>query len=88
MMFMKGYTEHGFDGQVYHLHVRYYGDWNELYFRDYLMLHEETAREYAVLKHELSAKLEHDREAYAGGKTEFIRRINDKGRKEFGSRYA
>ena len=26
MMFMKGYTPHGFEGQAYHLHVRYPGD--------------------------------------------------------------
>lgn len=35
MMFVKGYTTKGFSGQVYHIHVRYPGDWDELYFRDY-----------------------------------------------------
>jgi len=37
MMFMKGYTSEGFQGQEYHVHVRYSGDWDELYFRDYLV---------------------------------------------------
>jgi len=32
MMFMKGYTTQGFEEQVYHVHVRYSGDWDELYF--------------------------------------------------------
>jgi GrpB-like predicted nucleotidyltransferase (UPF0157 family) len=42
MMFMKGYTSKGFEGQVFHVHVRYRGDWDELYFRDYLINHPET----------------------------------------------
>ncbi len=37
MMFTKGYTEKGFAGQAYHVHIRYSGDWDELYFRDYLI---------------------------------------------------
>jgi GrpB-like predicted nucleotidyltransferase (UPF0157 family) len=46
----KGYTKYGFDEKVYHLHIRYAGDWNELYFRDYLIEHPEIAKEYAELK--------------------------------------
>ena len=34
--FNKGYTENGFAEKVFHLHLRYYGDHDELYFRDYL----------------------------------------------------
>ncbi|TWH51889.1 GrpB family protein [Sporomusa sp. KB1] len=36
LVFNKGYTTDGFAEKVYHLHVRYLGDWDELYFRDYL----------------------------------------------------
>ncbi|MDD4033570.1 MAG: GrpB family protein, partial [Bacteroidales bacterium] len=39
MMFVKGYTPEGFRGQSYHLHVRYRGDWDEPYFRNYLSAH-------------------------------------------------
>lgn len=46
----KGYTPEGFAEKVFHLHIRPYGDWNELYFRDYLNDHKETAEEYAELK--------------------------------------
>ena len=46
MVFNKGYTKEGFAEKVYHLHVRYYDNWNELYFRDYLMEHKEVANEY------------------------------------------
>ncbi len=34
--FNYGYTENGFAKKVYHLHLRYAGDNDELYFRDYL----------------------------------------------------
>ncbi|MFQ7236844.1 MAG: GrpB family protein, partial [Enterococcus hulanensis] len=46
----KGYTPAGFAEQVYHLHVRALGDWDELYFRDYLQKYPEAARQYEELK--------------------------------------
>jgi GrpB-like predicted nucleotidyltransferase (UPF0157 family) len=82
MMFMKGYTPQGFKGQAFHLHVRYSGDWDELYFRDYLLIHPEIAQEYGRLKLGLLEKFEHDRDAYTVGKTEFIRRITALARTE------
>ena len=75
MMFMKGYTPQGFKGQVFHVHVRFKGDWDELYFRDYLVLHPEIAAEYGQLKSELQKKYEHDRDAYTYAKTDFITRV-------------
>ena len=48
LMFMKGYTPQGFRGQAVHLHVRFPGDWDELYFRDYLRSHPETAKTYST----------------------------------------
>lgn len=82
MMFMKGYTINGFDGQTYHVHVRYSGDWDELYFRDYLILHPEVAIEYGNLKLKLKEEFEYDREAYTSGKSEFITKVTEKARKE------
>ena len=87
MMFMKGYTPEGFQGQAFHLHVRYAGDWNELYFRDYLRKHPDTAETYGKLKTELQKKHEHDRDAYTDAKTEFIEEITKRARVEFGGRY-
>ena len=87
MMFMKGYTENGFKGQAYHLHVRYFGDWDELYFRDYLMLHKNTAREYGKLKQELKEKYEHDRESYTECKTDFIKKTTALARNDFDGKY-
>ncbi len=48
LTFVKGYTEQGFKGQVYHVHVRYQGDWDEIRFRDYLIKNKEIAKEYKL----------------------------------------
>lgn len=70
--FNKGYTGEGFAERVFHLHLRYRGDNNELYFRDYLKDNPGVAREYEALKLSLWKKYEHDRDAYTHGKNEFI----------------
>ncbi len=82
MMFIKGYTEQGFKGQAFHVHVRYGGDWDELYFRDYLLAHPETAVEYARLKQELKERYECDRDGYTEAKTDFIKRVTALARAE------
>ena len=87
LMFMKGYTPRGFEGQAYHVHVRYSGDWDELYFRDYLIHHPDTAQKYVNMKRELKKQFEHDREAYTLGKSEFIKAVTQHARKEFGNKY-
>jgi len=75
MMFMKGYTPTGFKGQVFHVHIRFSGDWDELYFRDYLLKYPEIAEEYGKLKIELQKKYKHDRDGYTDAKTAFIKGI-------------
>lgn len=87
MMFMKGYTLNGFEEKVFHLHVRYLGDWNELYFRDYLIQHPQVAKQYGQLKLELKDKFQHDRDAYTEAKTNFIKKHTDLARKEFPNKY-
>ena len=87
MMFMKGYSMNGFDEKVFHLHVRYFGDWDELYFRDYLMQHPKVSKQYGQLKLELKDRFEHDRDAYTEAKTDFIRKYTDLARKEFPNKY-
>ena len=82
MVFNKGYTKEGFAEKVYHLHVRYFDNWNELYFRDYLMEHDEVAKEYGELKLELIEKYEHDRDGYTNAKTDFILKYTEKAKKE------
>ncbi|MBU5362109.1 GrpB family protein [Enterococcus raffinosus] len=83
----KGYTPAGFAEKVYHLHVRAIGDWDELYFRDYLRKYPEVARQYEELKLALKEKYEHNRDAYTDEKSEFVQKYSQKAREEFGSRY-
>ena len=42
----QGYTKDGFADKVYHIHLRYAGDNDELYFRDYLNEHPDVAELY------------------------------------------
>ncbi len=87
MMFMKGYTPQGFKGQVFHIHIRYSGDWGELYFRDYLLAHKDIADEYGKLKLELKKKYEHDRDGYTNAKSDFIKKYTELAREEFKNKY-
>lgn len=72
MSFNRGYTEKGFAEKVYHLHLRYEGDNDELYFRDYLINHLDVAKEYEKLKLDLWKKYEHNRGGYTNAKAEFV----------------
>ena len=87
MSFNKGYTPNGFAKKVFHLHVIFLGDWDELYFRDYLMIHKGVAKKYGELKQQLQKKYKHDRDGYTETKTDFIRKWTKKARKDFGNRY-
>jgi len=82
IMIIKGYTDTGFADKVYHIHVRYPGDWDELHFRDYLIAHPEAAAEYAVLKRSLFEDYEHDRDGYTAAKGEFIKEITKKAKEK------
>lgn len=46
----QGYTRYGFADKVYHIHLRFFGDNDELYFRDYLNEFPKVAKEYERLK--------------------------------------
>ncbi len=73
MMYVKGYTIHGFEGQTIHIHVRYLDDWDELWFCEYLRTDKEAARAYERLKTDLASRYRNDREGYTNAKTGFIR---------------
>ena len=83
----KGYTKEGFADKVYHIHLRYTGDNDELYFRDYLNEHPHIAEEYEALKLELWKRYEHNRDAYTEAKTDFIRKWTTEARIVYGKRY-
>ena len=85
--FNKGYTEEGFAERVFHLHLRYVGDNDELYFRDYLIEHTDVAVEYEKMKLKLRKKYEFNRDDYTNSKTDFIRKYTEKAKVEYGDRY-
>lgn len=83
----KGYTENGFAEQVYHLHIRYMGDNDELYFRDYLLTHPGIAREYNNLKLGIWKEYEHNRDGYTNAKTDFVAKYTALAKLEFDAKY-
>ena len=82
LTFIKGYTACGFAERVFHIHVRYAGDWDEPYFRDYLIAHPAIAAEYADLKQTLKSQFRYDRDGYTEAKGAFVRRITALAREE------
>lgn len=85
--FNKGYTTQGFAEKVLHLHLRYAGDNDELYFRDYLCENPETAKEYEQLKLRLWKEYAHNRDAYTNAKTAFVSEYTQEAKARYGNRY-
>lgn len=85
--FCYGYTEKGYAEKVFHLHLRYEKDNDELYFRDYMNENELLAKEYEKLKLSLWKKYEHDRDAYTSAKGSFVAEQTSDAKKKYGNRY-
>lgn len=85
--FNKGYTVYGFSKKVFHLHLRYYKDNDELYFRDYLIEHLDIAKEYEKLKLSLKNKFKHDRDEYTNAKTDFTSKYTNIAKELYKDRY-
>ena len=87
LSFNKGYTVKGFAKKVFHLHLRYVGDNDELYFRDYLQTHDAVAQEYEQLKKSLWQLYPNDRDTYTEHKTGFVKCYTAKAKEMFARRY-
>jgi GrpB-like predicted nucleotidyltransferase (UPF0157 family) len=85
--FNKGYTINGYADKVFHLHIKKYGDCDELYFRDYLNDNYAIAKEYEKLKLELFNKYKPNRDLYTDGKKEFVDRVVALAKKEYAGKY-
>lgn len=85
--FNRGYTKNGFAEKVFHVHLRYIGDNDELYFRDYLNEHPQIAKEYEAMKLQLWKQFEHNRDAYTDAKTEFVKKWTSEAKKIYAGRY-
>lgn len=84
LSFNKGYTENGFVDKVFHLHLRYAGDNDELYFRDFLNDNLQIAKEYEKLKLGLWRKYKYDRNAYTDAKRDFVMEYTQKAKLLYG----
>lgn len=80
MSFNRGYTKDGFAKKVFHLHLRYIGDNDEIYFCEYLNDNPTIAKQYERLKLALWKKYEHNRDAYTEAKGEFVRKYTEIGK--------
>lgn len=87
MSFNKGYTENGFAEKVFHLHLRYLGDNDELYFRDYMSDNPIVAKQYEALKLSLWDKYKYDRDGYTNAKSEFILKYTETAKTKYKDRY-
>ena len=85
--FNKGYTDQGFAEKVFHLHLRYENDNDELYFRDYLIDNFSLAQQYETLKLALWKKYEHHRDGYTEAKSSFIIKHSKEAKKKYPNRY-
>ncbi len=85
--FNKGYTENGFAEKVFHLHLRYWGNNDELYFRDYMNDNPIIAKDYEKLKLSLWKSYEHNRDGYTNAKHDFISEYTQKAKQAYKDRY-
>ena len=63
--------------RTHHIHMveHDFEHWDRLLFRDYLIEHPETAREYQNLKYQLAKKYESNRIEYTKKKNDFIQKV-------------
>ncbi len=83
----KGYTETGYAKEVFHLHLRLNGDWNEPYFRDYLIEHPDVRNLYEALKIDLAQRYKHNRDEYTNQKADFVNHYSKLAKARYGKRY-
>lgn len=76
--FNKGYTPKGYAERVFHIHLRVFGDNDEIQFRDYLINRPNVAKEYESLKISLLPKFRNNRDGYTEAKSGFIKGILSK----------
>lgn len=92
----KGYSLDGYAEKVFHLHVRYMGNWDELYFRDYLIANPDVAAEYGNLKVDILKDIESGlieriqngkRNGYSQAKLSFVEKYSKLAKEEYCNRY-
>lgn len=97
ILMAKGMNVSGFSEKVFLLHIRYVGEWDELYFRDYLRKYPKIAEEYATLKVNILEGIHRGTiermpngkpNGYSVAKYDFVAQISKRAKDEFKGRYA
>lgn len=92
----KGYSSDGYADKVYHLHVRYLGNWDELYFRDFLIENPDVATEYGKLKLNIIKDIEKGiieripngkPNGYSQAKLAFVKKYSNAAKQQFQNKY-
>jgi GrpB-like predicted nucleotidyltransferase (UPF0157 family) len=92
----KGMSVEGYADKVYLLHVRYLGNRDELYFRDYLIEHADVAAEYGKLKLKILEDIKNgviertpngNPNGYSQAKLAFVQKYTDIAKQEYFNRY-
>lgn len=92
----KGYSIDGYAEKVYHLHVRYLGNWDELYFRDFLLENPDVSTEYGKLKQNILKDIEEGiiermpngvPNGYSEAKLAFVRKYSNMAKEDYQDRY-
>jgi GrpB-like predicted nucleotidyltransferase (UPF0157 family) len=92
----KGFSCDGYSEKVYLLHVRYLGNWDELYFRDYLIEHPDVAAEYGKLKQKIVSDIENGiiermpngaPNGYSEAKLQFVQKMTGIAKQEYHDKY-
>ncbi len=92
----KGFSSDGYAEKVCLLHVRYLGNWGELYFRDFLIANPEVATEYGKLKLSILEDIEKgiiermpngQPNGYSMAKLAFVKKYTEVAKQEFQNRY-
>ncbi len=92
----KGYSSDGYADKVYHLHVRYLGDWDELYFRDFLIENPDVSTEYGKLKLNIINDIEKGiiermpngmPNGYSQAKLAFVKKYSNAAKQKYQNRY-
>lgn len=71
--------------RTHHIHMveKDFVHWERLFFRDYLIEHPDTAREYGELKEKLSKAHHNNRVVYTEAKTSFIKTITEHAKRHY-----
>ncbi|MCI9139803.1 GrpB family protein [bacterium 1XD42-8] len=85
--FNRGYTNEGFAEKVFHLHLHYYGDNDELFFRDYMNENFVLAKKYEKLKLSLWKEFKYNRDAYTNAKSSFVEKYTKCAKRKYRNRY-